>query len=88
MSKAHQTSTRNNTAQSRGSRKASKSGAPLDQLHALQQLASEEPSFARSLKHCGSTQAAAGLARERGIHVSAEALWRNRGRRSLPTWSG
>jgi hypothetical protein len=60
----------------------------MDALHALQQLASHDPSFAQALKQTGSTQAAASLARRHGLHVSSEALWRNRGRHGLPTWRG
>jgi hypothetical protein len=60
----------------------------MDALHALQQLASRDPAFAQALKHTGSTQAAASLARRHGLQVSAEALWRNRGRHGLPAWSG
>jgi hypothetical protein len=71
----------------RADRKARKTSAAMDHLHALQRLASEEPSFAASLKQTGSTQAAARMAKKRGIPISAESLWRNRGRHSLPSWS-
>ncbi|MCP9820291.1 Nif11-like leader peptide family natural product precursor [Synechococcus sp. Cruz-9H2] len=60
----------------------------MDALHALQQLASQDPSFAQALKQTGSTHAAASLARRHGLQVSAESLWRNRGRNGLPTWRG
>lgn len=60
----------------------------MEALHALQELAMRDPAFARALKHTGSTHAAASLARQHGLHVSAEALWRNRGRHGLPTWRG
>ena len=60
----------------------------MDALHALQGLASRDPSFAQALKRTGSTQAAASLARRHGLQVSAEALWRNRGRHGLPAWRG
>lgn len=60
----------------------------MEALHALQELASRDPAFARALKRTGSTHAAASLAREHGLNVSAEALWRNRGRHGLPTWRG
>ncbi len=60
----------------------------MDALHALQQLASQDPSFAQALKQTDSTHAAASLARRHGLHVSSEALWRNRGRHGLPTWRG
>ncbi len=75
------------STRTRADRRASKTSTPMDHLHALQQLASEEPSFAASLKQTGSTQAAASLAKKRGIAISAESLWRNRGRHSLPSWS-
>jgi hypothetical protein len=60
----------------------------LDELHALQQLAGEDSAFAESLRLTGSTQEASLLAERWGIHISAEALWRNRGRHGLPTWRG
>jgi hypothetical protein len=60
----------------------------LDDLHALQKLASHDPVFAQALKSTGSTHAAAALAARHGLRVSAEALWRNRGRHGLPTWRG
>jgi len=60
----------------------------MDALHALQHLASEDHQFAESMKGSGSTQEAARLAAEHGIAVSAEALWRNRGRHGLPAWRG
>ncbi|MGB5239578.1 MAG: Nif11-like leader peptide family natural product precursor [Prochlorococcaceae cyanobacterium] len=60
----------------------------MDALHTLQQLASHDPSFAQALKETGSTHAAASLARRHGLQVSAEALWRNRGRHGLPAWRG
>jgi hypothetical protein len=60
----------------------------MESHHSLQDLASRDPSFARALKRTGSTHAAASLAREHGLNVSAEALWRNRGRHGLPTWRG
>jgi cobalamin biosynthesis protein CbiD len=60
----------------------------MEALHQLQRLASEDSSFARALKHSGSTQEASRLARKQGISITAEALWRNRGRHGLPAWRG
>ena len=60
----------------------------MEALHRLQRLASENPQFADSLKRSGSTKEAARLARREGIPITADALWRNRGRHGLPTWRG
>jgi hypothetical protein len=60
----------------------------LEALHTLQRIATEDPGFAEDLRLTGSTQQAADLAQRWGIQVSAEALWRNRGRHGLPTWRG
>jgi cobalamin biosynthesis protein CbiD len=62
--------------------------ASMEALHALQELARQDPRFARSLKHAGSTQAAVKLAHRKGISITADTLWRNRGRHGLPTWRG
>jgi len=62
--------------------------AGLEELHALQHLAEGDPAFAEALRLTGSTQEASRLAEHWGIRISAETLWRNRGRHSLPTWRG
>ena len=64
------------------------SHSALEELHALQHLADGDPAFAEALRLTGSTQEAARLAEHWGIHISAETLWRNRGRHGLPTWRG
>jgi hypothetical protein len=60
----------------------------MEDLHALQHLASEDAAFAEALRLTGSTQEAAVLAEHWGILISADTLWRNRGRHGLPTWRG
>jgi hypothetical protein len=60
----------------------------MEDLHALQRLASEDEGFADALRRSGSTQEAARLAEHWGIHLDAGTLWRNRGRRGLPSWRG
>ena len=60
----------------------------MDALHALQDLATRDHAFAMAMRQSGSTQQASALARGRGISISAETLWLNRGRHGLPTWRG
>ena len=60
-------------------------------LHQLRDLLQHDPAFAKALGATDSTEAAAQLAAERGVAVTPEALWRNRGtlvRGGLPTWRG
>lgn len=58
----------------------------LHELHELQDLISTNEGFARRMRRTGSTVDAAKLAAEHGVHVTPEALWRNRGRHGLPAW--
>jgi hypothetical protein len=67
---------------------SSSSGSELEALHTLQRIATEDPTFVQELRLTGSTQEAADFVQIWGIDVSAEALWRNRGRHGLPTWRG
>lgn len=60
----------------------------MDALHALQDLATRDHAFATAMRRSGSTQQASALARRRGISISPETLWLNRGRHGLPTWRG
>lgn len=58
----------------------------LHELHELQDLISSNEGFAQLMRRSGSTADAAKLAGEHGVHVTPEALWRNRGRHGLPAW--
>ena len=60
----------------------------IEELHALQRLISEDCRFAEAMRMSGSTKEAVQLAAKRGILVSPDALWRNRGRHGLPSWRG
>ena len=60
-------------------------------LHQLKELLQNDSAFAQALGATSSTEAAAQLAAEHGVHVSPEALWRHRGTLvsgGLPTWRG
>jgi hypothetical protein len=63
-------------------------GAGLQQLKLLLQ---RDPDFAQALRVSSTTMEAARLAASRGVQVTPEAIWRNRGRLisdGLPTWRG
>ena len=64
----------------------SSAASSMDALHALQDLATRDHAFAMAMRQSGSTQQASALARKRGISISPETLWLNRGRHGLPTW--
>lgn len=60
-------------------------------LHQLKELAQHDSSFAQALRNTASTEDAARLSAQHGVHVAPEALWRNRGtlvNGGLPTWRG
>lgn len=60
-------------------------------LHQLKEMIQRDPAFAQALRATASTEAAARLAAEHGVHVTPEALWRHRGTLvsgGLPTWRG
>ncbi|SBO44436.1 Nif11-like leader peptide family natural product precursor [Cyanobium sp. NIES-981] len=60
-------------------------------LHQLKELLQHDTAFAQALRTTDTTEAAARLAAEHGIHVTPEALWRHRGTLEsggLPTWRG
>ena len=60
-------------------------------LHQLKELVERDTVFAQALSATATTEDAARLAAERGIPVTPEALWRNRGMLvsgGLPTWRG
>lgn len=60
-------------------------------VHQLKELAQRDPSFAAALLATKSTQETVELAQAKGITVTPEALWRNRGTLmsgGLPTWRG
>jgi hypothetical protein len=63
----------------------------VDSVQQLKDLLLHDASFAQALRSTDSTEAAARLAAERGVVVTPEALWRNRGTLvigGLPTWRG
>ena len=63
----------------------------VDSVQQLKDLLLHDASFAQALRSTDSTEAAAKLAAERGVVVTPEALWRNRGTLvsgGLPTWRG
>jgi hypothetical protein len=63
-------------------------GAGLQQLKVLLQ---RDPDFAQALRVSSTTLDAARLAASRGVRVTPEAIWRNRGRLisdGMPTWRG
>lgn len=65
--------------------------APGEALHRLEALARRDSAFAAALRRCETTEAAARVARRRGITISPEALWRHRGTLTpggMPTWRG
>ena len=60
-------------------------------LHELKQLIQDDPSFADALRRIETTEQAAELIRQHGLHVTPEALWRHRGtlvEGGRPTWRG
>ena len=60
-------------------------------LHQLMDLLLNDVNFAQALRSTESTEAAARLAAERGVVITPEALWRNRGTLvsgGFPTWRG
>lgn len=62
-----------------------------DVLHQLKQMIESDPAFAEALRHIDTTEQAAELIHQHGLEVSAEALWRHRGRLvegGRPTWPG
>jgi hypothetical protein len=63
----------------------------FDELHHLKEMLRNDSTFAEALRSTGTTEEAAHLAREHGIAVTPEALWRNRGTLEsggMPTWRG
>lgn len=62
-----------------------------DVLHQLKQLLHDDPAFAEALRQIGTTDQAAELVHQHGLEISAEALWRHRGKLvegGRPTWRG
>jgi hypothetical protein len=62
-----------------------------DVLHQLKQLIRNDPSFAEALRRIETTEEAAELIYQHGLHVTPEALWRHRGtlmEGGRPTWRG
>jgi hypothetical protein len=58
----------------------------LQELHELQNSIAQNEGFAHAMRATGSTEDAAKLAAEYGVHVTPESLWRNRGKHGLPAW--
>lgn len=62
-----------------------------DGLHQLKALAHQDPAFAKALRSTHSTEEAVRLAADRGIAITPETLWRQRGtlvKGGVPTWRG
>ena len=63
----------------------------VDSVQQLKDLLLHDASFAQALRSTDSTESAARLVAERGVIVTPEALWRNRGTLvsgGFPTWRG
>lgn len=67
------------------------SSNPQDALQLIKELAHRNLAFAEALRQSHSTEEAAALARDHGISIKPEVLWRHRGTLlsgGLPTWPG
>jgi hypothetical protein len=63
----------------------------VDPLHQLKDLLLCDVNLVHALRSTDSTEAAARLVAERGVFLTPEALWRNRGTLvsgGFPTWRG
>lgn len=67
------------------------SNTSAEALHDLKELLQNDAAFAKAMSVTESTEDAARLAAKHGVHVTQEALWRNRGTLEsggMPTWRG